>query len=178
MDTILTTLIIGISLSMDTFSLSIIYGTKGITKKNKILLSLIVGTYHFIMPLIGLYFGTIIEKYIIINLNILVSIIFLIISIQMIVSTFKDNEELKPLNLQGLLLFGFSVSIDSFSTGIGLHVINTNYIQSALIFALTSMTFTYLGLNFGNQLNIHFGKYSTLIWGIILLILSIYYFIK
>ena len=47
MDTILTTLIIGISLSMDTFSLSIIYGTKGITKKNKILLSLIVGTYHF-----------------------------------------------------------------------------------------------------------------------------------
>lgn len=47
---------------MDAFSLALIYGTQGITKKHKILLSLIVGIYHFIMPLIGVAIGTVITK--------------------------------------------------------------------------------------------------------------------
>ena len=47
---------------MDAFSLALIYGTQGITKKNKILLSLIVGIYHFIMPLIGVAIGTVITN--------------------------------------------------------------------------------------------------------------------
>lgn len=178
MNTLLTTLIIGISLSMDTLSLSIIYGTTGISQKNKNILSIIVGAYHFIMPLIGLYFGLIIEKYIIINLNILVSVIFLIISLQMIITTFKKEEKMEPLTILGLFLFGFSVSIDSFSTGIGMHVINPHPLQASFIFAITSLTFTYIGLNFGSKLNRYLGKYSTLIGGIILFVLAIYYFFK
>ena len=43
-------IILGITLSMDTFSLSTIYGTLGIEKKKQYLLSIIVGLFHFIMP--------------------------------------------------------------------------------------------------------------------------------
>jgi len=178
MNNFLTSLIIGISLSMDTFSLSLLYGTQGIKNKTKVILSIIVGIYHFIMPLIGLLIGQIINNYIIINLNILVGIIFLIISLQMIISTYKKEEELPTLSILGLFIFGLSVSIDSFSTGIGLEVINTNHIQAASIFSITSFIFTYTGLNLGNILNKKFGKYATIIGGIILLILSITYFFK
>ena len=62
MNTLLTIIIIGISLSMDAFSLSLIYGTLGMKEKDKIILSLIVGSYHFIMPLLGLLIGSVVVK--------------------------------------------------------------------------------------------------------------------
>ncbi len=178
MNTLLTSIIIGISLSMDTFSLSLIYGTMNINNKNKILLSIIVGIYHFIMPLLGLFLGNIINNYIIINLNILIGVIFILISIQMITSIYKKEEQLPPISLLGYLIFGLSVSIDSFSTGIGLNVINPNYIECSTIFMLISSTFTYLGLHLGTTLNQKFGKYSTALGGIILLVLGVIYLLK
>ena len=83
----LTSLLVGISLSMDAFSLSLIYGTQGISKRNEILLSIIVGIFHFFMPLMGLLFGNIITSYYEFNLDMFVGIIFIIIGIEMIVSS-------------------------------------------------------------------------------------------
>ena len=70
---------------MDAFSLALIYGTQYITKKGKILLSIIVGGYHFIMPLIGLTLGLYVTSKVIINTNILVGIILSLIAIEMII---------------------------------------------------------------------------------------------
>ena len=60
MDSFIIIFLIAISLSMDAFSLSLAYGIEGINPKNKIMLSFVVGIYHFIMPLIGLIFSNII----------------------------------------------------------------------------------------------------------------------
>ena len=59
---IILLVIIAVTLSMDAFSLSLAYGTIGLDKKNIILLSCIVGIYHFIMPQIGNLFGILILK--------------------------------------------------------------------------------------------------------------------
>ena len=48
---------IGIALSMDTFSLSLSIGTLNIKSKKIILIAIIVGIMHFIMPLIGMLIG-------------------------------------------------------------------------------------------------------------------------
>jgi len=178
LDTFFTTLLVGISLSMDAFSLSLIYGTQNISNRNKILLSLIVGMYHFFMPLFGLFFGNIITNYLIINISILVAIIFIIIGLEMIVSNLKDKEEKLLISIAGFFIFGFSVSIDSFTTGIGLNVINSNYLEVSIIFCLVSGLFTFMGLILGNRLERYFGKISTVIGGIILIILGIYYFFR
>lgn len=175
---IVTILLIAISLSMDAFSLALIYGTEGINKKNKILLSVVVGTYHFIMPIIGLTIGNIITSKIIVNTNILVGIILSLIAIEMIISSFKEKKEKFLLTIPGYLLFGLSVSIDSLTTGIGLSGITEKYILSSIIFALTSLIFTYLGLNLGDKLNKKYGKISTLIGGTILLLIGILYILK
>jgi len=175
---IVTIILIAISLSMDAFSLSLIYGTEGVKSKGKIILSLIVGIYHFIMPLIGLTLGSVITSKIIINTNILVGIILSLISVEMIVSSFKNKEEKFLFSLPGYLLFGLSVSIDSLTTGIGLPAITNNYMITALIFSVTSFIFTFLGLNLGNILNQKYGKISTLIGGTILLIIGIIYIFK
>lgn len=163
---------------MDAFSLSLIYGMNGIDKKDKINLSLIVGVYHFIMPLLGNLVGEFITRYLIINLSVVVGFIFLFIGLEMVISSIKGSNEELRFGIIGFLIFGLSVSIDSFTTGIGLDVINSNHLYVSFVFCVVSGLFTYLGLVFGNRLNSIFGKLSTLVGGFILIILGIIYFFK
>lgn len=170
-----TCVLIGVSLSMDAFSLSLIYGTYGMKKRDEIMLACIVGLFHFFMPLIGLFFGSLIYQYFIFNVNLVVGVIFGVIGIEMIVSS-KGEEEVKILvSLVGFLLFGLTVSIDSLTTGIGLAAISHHYLLVAFIFMVISGFFTYLGLNLGNRLNDNFGNYATLVGGIIMVLLACSY---
>jgi manganese efflux pump family protein len=172
---IISTIIVGVSLSMDAFSLALAYGTVGLSKKNKIILSIIVGCFHFFMPLMGLMFGNIITTHFIIHVNVMVAVIFGIIGAEMIISSVKDVEIRVLISIIGFLLFGLSVSIDSFTTGIGLEVINNNYLQVSSIFAVISGLFTYLGLQLGIYFNNAIGKYATFFGGVVLVILGVYY---
>ena len=177
MNTLLTTILIGIGLSMDAFSLSFSYGTLNINKKDRVILSSLVGLFHFFMPLLGLFIGNIILKYIIIDLDILLAIIISLIGIEMIISSIKKEDNTMLLSLLSFILFAFSVSIDSFSVGIGLKGINNNYLQVSIIFSLCSFIFTYIGLILGTKLSDLVGRYAKTIGGIILIGLGIYYFL-
>lgn len=173
MSSFFTILLIGISLSMDAFSLALIYGMTGMSKKQKLTLSLIVGIYHFVMPLIGFAFGNILNNINIISIDIIASIILIYIGIDLIISNSKKEDRLE-MNKTGFLLFGLSVSIDSLTVGIGLKAITTNIILSPIIFSLTSLIFTYLGITLGNIIGNKIGSYSKIIGGIILIIIAIF----
>lgn len=175
MDVFLTCLFIGISLSMDAFSLALLYGTCGFSLSRQILISCIVGVFHFFMPLIGFWFGSFILKSFQIYSNILVGIIFGIIGVDMILSVRKEEKIDMIYGVVGYLLFGFTVSIDSLTTGIGLSVITSHYYMAVIIFMLCSGIFTFLGFLLGNRLNLCFGKYATLLGGIIMILLAIMY---
>jgi len=174
---IITTLIIAVSLSMDSFSLSLIYGTLNLTKKKIKWLSFIVGCFHFVMPLLGLVIGNFIINILNIHPHIVISIVFLFIGVEMIISSFKNEGNIILLDLKGLFLFGFTVSIDSFTVGAGMKAFTNNYILSSFIFCLVSAIFTYMGLILGKKINEKIGKISTRIGGVFLLILSISYLI-
>ena len=177
MNNLLTTILIGIGLSMDAFSLSFSYGTLNINKKDRLILAFLVGLFHFFMPLLGLFIGNIILKYIIIDLDILLAIIISLIGIEMIISSIKKEDNTMLLSLLSFILFAFSVSIDSFSVGIGLKGINNNYLQVSIIFSLCSFIFTYVGLILGTKLSDLVGRYAKTIGGIILIGLGICYFL-
>ena len=172
-----TIFLIAVSLSMDAFSLALIYGTKGLSKKNELILAIIVGIFHFFMPLLGLGVGNILMQYFVFDLDFVVGIIFLIIGIEMIISGQKQEEVKILTGIVGFLLFGLSVSIDSFTTGIGLSVISKSYISVSLMFMLISGMFTYIGLKFGNKLSKRFGKYATISGGILMCLLAIHQFV-
>ena len=174
MNVILTCLVVAVSLSMDAFSLALIYGTYGMSKKNEILLAVIVGVFHFFMPLLGLGFGSLILKFFNFDLELVVGVIFLIIGASMIFSSFKDEEVKVLMGIFGNLLFGLSVSIDSFTTGIGLSVISHNYIGVSVMFMIVSGMLTYVGLHLGNKLSDRFGKYATICGGILMCFLAVY----
>lgn len=172
---LLIVIIIAISLSMDAFSLALAYGTINLNKNQNLVLSIIVGIYHFVMPIIGLYIGNIILNLVTIDPDIIVFIILLFIGTEMIFESFKKSEKVKKLNFIEMLLFGFAVSIDSFSVGIGLKAFKLSPIICVVIFSLTSFLFTYFGLNLGKKISEIIGKLSTIIGGIILIIISLIY---
>ena len=170
--------IIAISLSMDAFSLSLAYGTINLNKKEINILSIIVGIYHFFMPIMGMLIGGYIVKYVHASSDLIILVIFTIIGINMILESRKEQEEVKYMKISEMLLFGFAVSIDSFSVGIGLNSISNNFIMCSSIFSITSFIFTYIGLKLGKKLNLLIGKIATFIGGISLILLGIIYVIK
>lgn len=163
---------IAISLSMDTFSLSLSYGTLGIPKRKIYLLSLVVGIFHFLMPLLGLYIGNKLFNLISIDFNILVFIILTILGIEMTFESSKE-EEIKSLSGFEILLFAFSVSIDSFSVGITLNNFTFNKLLILLLFAVVSYLFTYMGLILGTKIRRLIGKFATILGGTLLIIIGI-----
>lgn len=169
--------IIAVSLSMDAFSLSLAYGTLNLDKKNIYELSIIVGIYHFFMPLFGTLCGSKILSLIPINNYLLVFLVLSVIGIEMIIETFKNSSDVKIMKIGELIIFGLAVSVDSFSVGIGLSSISNNILIAVIVFSLVSFLFTYIGLIMGKKINSIIGKASTLIGGMVLIIIGIFYLI-
>lgn len=165
----------GIGLSMDAFSLSLSLGTTNPTKKTIIKTSIIVGIFHFIMPLLGYFIGYAF-KYRITNINILTFVLFLILSIEMYKS--KDEENNNILNNLTILLIAFSVSIDAFTVGIAFGLNNEIILVSSTIFSITSALFTYFGLTLGKTLKSKYKKLSTYLGIILLLVVAIKYLLN
>ena len=169
--------LIALTLSMDAFSLALIYGTLITNNKKQLLISIVVGLFHFIMPILGYFVGDIILDFIKVKPDYVVGIILFILGMEMITSINKEEKLRKLTNLLSIIIFSLTVSIDSLSIGIGFGVTHTNILLSSIIFSLISFIFTYIGLKLGKILSDKFGKISVLIASIILIILGIYNFL-
>ena len=176
MSFILLYFFMAVGLSMDAFSLAILYGTNNLDKKRCIILSLFVGILHFVMPNIGNILGRKFLHGFILYGNIITGTVFLVLAIQMILS-FKDEEKSQYLrSYLELFLFALAVSIDSFTVGIALSLEENNLFFGGIIFSITSFIFTLLGLVFGKFLSSKTGDIGKMIGIVILIMLSLKYF--
>lgn len=177
MNSIRLFLFLGIGLSMDTFSLSIIYGTSNIRKTTRVFLSILVGTFHFFMPIFGYIVTNVLTKNISnINADLVTGIIFLILGIDMLI---KDEEEKNTsLSILEALLFSLSVSLDSLSIGVALGFQKENIVLAGIIFSICSFLFTILGLCIGKRIKERVNNKTNLLGVIILFFLSLKYIIK
>lgn len=174
---IFTLILIGLSLSLDAFSLSLAYGLLGITKNKMIYSSIIVGLFHFFMPLIGSLLGIKILSTFKINPKYIIAIVIFLIIVEMVKSLKEEvNAELK-MNFINMLVFAFFVSLDSFTVGIGLIYITNKLLYSSIIFAAISAIFTFIGFYIGKYVSGKIGKVSKYIGIGIMSILLIYFLI-
>lgn len=139
---------VGIALSMDAFSIALSIGTLNLPKTKLLLLPVITGIMHFIMPMLGVLLGNQLLNIININPKLIVAIIFLYLAVVMYFDKKHENIP-KITSFLSVFLFAFSVSIDSFSVGLGLKGLTDNYILSFLTFTVCSFSFTYIGLILG-----------------------------
>lgn len=163
---------------MDAFALALSYGIKKVSKKNVIITALMVGLFHFFMPLIGNVLGTTLFEYTIFKPKIILFSVFLLLSIDMFIHFFEKEEKVRELNLIGTLIFAFSVSFDSLSVGIGIRYLYDNILFVVSMFCAISAFFTLLGFYLGKKLSKKIGKYSFLIGSITLFLYSIWILTK
>jgi putative Mn2+ efflux pump MntP len=175
---IISILMIGVGLSMDAFSLSLGYGVLNLPENKRRIVALTVGIFHFFMPLLGMLFGDILEHWILIDVRYIVFTIFMFLGVEMAYSTIKNEKSIILLSGFGLLLFSFTVSVDSFSAGIGMKFISSNYFLCSFIFSIVSYIFTYYGLKLGNFIGLKYKETSKLIGGLILGAFALFYLFK
>lgn len=166
---------IAIALSLDAFSVSLSIGTFEKNYKTYFKFAVIVGLFHFFMPLLGSFTNHLLLRNLIINGNKLMGIILLVLSIQMIFDLFKKTEESFSLDFKKNILFALSVSLDSYFTGIGLKSITNNLILSFFIFSIVSPIFTFIGCILGKIGKKFLGKYANYLAIILLVILGVKY---
>lgn len=158
--------LLAVSLSMDAFSLSIALSSSSIIKNYSYKYIISVGTFHFVMPLIGYLLKNYINKVVYIPSNELFTLVIIILIIGIIL----DKEKNIGNKLFNPIIFAFTVSVDSLIIGLSLDNI---IVISAFIFAIVSMIFTFTGFVIGKNISKHYSKKSKFISIFILIILLI-----
>ena len=172
MQEITSILLIAIALSMDTFSVSLSLGTANIDLKKGIFLSTVTGIMHFIMPLLGMLIGNFLLNSLPFEHDFFLGVIFLVLAIKTGYDFFVEKEEKINLNLIGIFLFSLSVSLDAFTTGIGLLAITNRILIAMFTFMIISYIFTLVGILLGKYVNEKIGKASSIIGIVILLLMA------
>lgn len=174
MNNIINIFLIAIALSMDTFSLSMGLGTYNTPKRKTIILSIMVGSMHFIMPFLGDLIGEKIVSFFSLNAHVFLGCILLFIAFDLLVKMIKkESNTTYSLSFFGMFFFSFGVSIDAFSTGLGLSAITANKYLALSVFSVVSFTLTYLGLYLGKIAFEKLGDKANVIGFLLLFILGI-----
>lgn len=170
-------ILIGISLSVDAFSLALAIGVSNNNKKLIVYQPVIVGVFHYIMPIIGSCISSIFINKLLNNANIIISIVFMILAIEIYRS--KGNQKIILINsLITLVFISLTVSLDSLLVGLALSLQDNNIFLVGLIFAFTSAFFSALGLYLGQRIRYKYHNLATYIGISILLVLALKYLIS
>ena len=165
-------ILIGLSLSMDAFSISIILGLKNNRKKIGIITSFSFGLFQFLMPILGFYFGNILSDKIINYQYFFSSIILIIIGILM----FQEkgiNEKNTNINIKELFFLSIATSIDAFVIGISFSFSKNSIFSSSIIIGIITFIMCFIGYYLGYIFNKKAHQYANIIGGITLIILGI-----
>jgi len=169
-------LITAVGLSLDSFIISISYGT--VIRKDRIKialkLSLVFCLFHIIMPIIGYYVGVKIQDYIATFDHWIAFIILSFIGIKMIIDDIKTKEEKKiSTKILIILYLALATSIDALAIGVSFSTINISIIQFAIIVGLIVFSLTMIGSLFGAFLSEKINIKMQLIGGIFLILIGI-----
>lgn len=164
--------LIGVSLAMDAFTISICKGIRNNSFKTGITITSFFSVFQFIMPIIGFYIGNILSNRIINYQSYFSSILLIIIGILMIKED-KINELDNKLNYKELIILSIATSIDALVIGISFSFIKNNIFISSTIIGITTFIICNIGYYLGSLLNKKFHQYANIIGGITLILIGI-----
>ena len=169
---ILEIFLIGVSLAMDAFTISICKGIRNNSFKTGITVTSSFSVFQFIMPITGFYIGNILSDKIINYQSYFSSILLIIIGILMIKED-KINELDNKLDYKELIILSIATSIDALVIGISFSFTKTNIFISSIIIGITTFIICNIGYYLGTKLNKKLHQYANIIGGITLILIGI-----
>ena len=145
----LTILVMAIALGMDAFSLGIGIGLKGVRLRDVLKLSTIIAIFHVLMPLAGMITGTIRQRTARRHCHFRGRRVALLLGGHMVYSSLRGDavDSIDHRTVWGMLVFSFSVSIDSFSVGVSLGMFSAHLLLTVLMFGFFGGLMSVFGLN-------------------------------
>ena len=169
---IIEIILIGISLSMDAFTISICKGLLNNNFKIGLTITTSFAFFQFIMPVIGYYLGNILSSRIINYQSYFSSILLIVLGIIMLKEdkiTIFDNK----FNYKELFLLSMATSIDALVIGLSFSFNNTNIIISSTIIGIITFIICNIGYYLGKILSKKIHQYANIIGGITLIIIGV-----
>lgn len=169
--------LIGISLAMDAFAVSICKGLtikKSIIKKG-IIIGIYFGIFQGLMPLTGYILGNTFEK-LITGIDHWIVLIFLsVIGFNMIKDSLKKEKENydDKIDLKTMIPFAIATSIDALAVGITFSFLKVNIISTVLLIGIITFIICFIGVIIGSKFGNKYEKNSQIVGGIILILIGI-----
>ncbi|WP_093338021.1 manganese efflux pump MntP family protein [Salibacterium halotolerans] len=163
------------ALSMDAFSMSLAAAMNQAERIPRLKTAAVVGFFHMIMPSFGLFGGRWIEESFEQAALMVGGVLLIFTGMQMIWSALSSEETTAAVmpRGKGVFLFAVLVSLDSFSIGISLGILQTPWVEVLLLFGAFSAAFTWAGLALGGRLQYMLGHFGEAAGGIILFSLGV-----
>ncbi|MEA1961402.1 MAG: manganese efflux pump [Bacillota bacterium] len=185
----LTIILVSIVLGVDAFSLSLGMGIKGVSRKYEIRFSVLVGLFHVIMPLLGLYLGLSAGRFLGVWAGRLGAVILVYIGADMLRKAYAttrqkkysfkearqvlDEQTVVQEKVTSMLLLVTSVSMDALTIGFSLGTFQTAIYYSVLLMGTVAGTMAFVGFRGGQVFSRMVGISAQFAGGIILLGLAI-----
>ncbi|MCR4730890.1 MAG: manganese efflux pump MntP family protein [Saccharofermentans sp.] len=189
---IINSLLLGVGLAMDAFSISIANGIveSGMRKRRMFLIAGVYAVFQLLMPMLGWLLVTTLEE-IFTKFSVLIPwialILLLFIGGKMIVEAIlekkngrkTDEEQATKLTFKTLVVQGIATSIDALSVGFTIAGYSLKRAFAAsLIIGVVTLVICLIGLIFGRKIGEKISGTATIIGGIILIVIGIEIFVK
>lgn len=173
--------ILAVGLSMDAFAVSICKGLslRKIQIKHMVVVGLYFGIFQGGMPFIGYLLGNQFSEKIVNVDHWIAFVLLLIIGINMIKESRKDeNEEIEcndgssGLEFKRMLLLAIATSIDALAVGVTFSFLQVNILPAVTFIGITTFFLSALGVKIGNVFGVKYKSRAELAGGLILIILG------
>jgi putative Mn2+ efflux pump MntP len=170
--------LIALSMAMDAFAVCLSAGAQERTSgpRPTFRLAFHFGLFQFLMPVLGWFAGTTIERYITAFDHWIAFGLLAFVGGRMIISGLNpdaDQQTNDPSRGWTLVLLSIAVSIDALAVGLSLGIVGVTIWTPAVVIGVVTGLVSWLGIRLGNKLGEKFGKRMEIAGGIILVLLGI-----
>ena len=177
----MTTLIIGITLSLDAFCIAVLKGfiEPKLSFKYIFIIAFYFGLFQAVMPFLGYLIGYKLYNTISLYDHYIILILLSIIGINMILESFKKDYKVNNnINFKEMFILAIATSIDAFTVGITFSFFKTNIYLTCTLIGIITFIISSIGVILGNKIGSYFNGKVELIGGIVLIIIGIKIFLE
>lgn len=172
-------ILIGISLSMDAFAVSMCKGLcmRKFNAKNACVVAFFFGFFQLLMPILGWLLGVQFEKYITAIDHWIAFVLLAFIGGKMVWDAFheKDDETCpvdEKLDIKELFVLAVATSIDALAVGITFAFLNVSILTASGIIGIVTFILSFLGVVIGNKFGTRFKKKAQVLGGVVLVLIG------
>lgn len=174
---IIEILLLGLSLSMDAFAVSVCKGLamKKINYKKTIIIGLYFGFFQALMPLIGYFLGSTFQN-LVVNIDHWIAFILLsLIGLNMIRETLKkENDSCNDkVDFKTMLVLAIATSIDALAIGITFAFLEVNILLAITIIGVLTFIISLIGVKLGNKFGNKYENKAGILGGIVLILIGL-----